>query len=107
MSSFVVPINFLAGRESVGTDSEGWVFDQVSEDGSERQFRATVTFTRPFAIPPVVHIGIVGFDIGHRDSARLRAEIQNVSATGFDIVLVTWLHTRVWRTEVSWLALGA
>lgn len=106
-SNPVVPLNFLAGRESLGTHSAGWTFDQPSPDGFERQFRSLVTFSRPFASAPLVHVGLCGFDIGHRDSARLRVDIDSVTANGFEIVISTWLHTRVWRTEVNWLALGS
>jgi len=105
--SNVMPLSFLAGRESLGTHSVGWTFDQASSDGAERRFHFRVSFTRPFAAAPLVHIGLCGFDIGHRDSARLRADIQNVTADGFEIVLVSWLHTRLWSADVSWLALGS
>lgn len=107
MSNAVVPLNFLAGRESLGTHNEGWTFDQPSPDGAERVFRSRVEFSRAFASAPLVHVGLCGFDIGNKDAARLRTGIENVSATGFDLVVGTWLHTRLWSVEVSWLALGA
>lgn len=102
----VVPLNFLAGRESLGTDNDGWLFDQHSADGADREFRVHVQFTRTFAAPPLVHVGLCGFDIGNKDAARLRVGIDNVTTTGFEIVLTTWLYTRLWKAEVSWLALG-
>jgi hypothetical protein len=53
-----------------------------------------------------VHLGLAGLDISNQDSARLTSRAENVSPEGFDVVLATWLHTRVWRVDVNWLAIG-
>ena len=107
MNSAVQPFNFLAGTEVLGASSEDWILDRVAPDGRERQFRARVTFQSSFCGTPLVHIGIAGFDISNQDAARLIAKVENISADGFDIVLDTWLGSRLWRVDVNWLALGA
>jgi hypothetical protein len=106
MSNLAEAFNFLAGTEVLGSTRVDWGFDQTG-DGSERSYRQYVAFQRPFRNPPLVHLGIAGFDISNQDAARLTASVANVTHEGFEIVLATWLHTRLWRVDVSWLALGA
>lgn len=101
------PFTFLAGTEVLGSLHPEWGLDQAPEGGSERAFRARVPFSRPFQSPPLVQLGITGFDIGHQDAARLVVAAEQVTAEGFDLVLSTWLSTRLWRVNVSWLAIGA
>ncbi len=98
--------SFLAGTEVLGSQQAGWSFDQ-SGDGSDRGFRQYVAFQRSFRNPPLVHLGIAGFDIANQDAARLTASVANITSDGFEIVLSTWLHTRLWRVDVNWLALGS
>lgn len=104
MSNAVEPLSFLAGSEVLGNVMDGWMLDQ--QGGGDRQFRSTVRFEKPFRHVPLVQVGLAGFDICNRDSARLAVSTSNVTAEGFDIVLTTWLHTRLWRADVNWIALG-
>ncbi len=97
---------FLAGTEILGSQHAGWTFDQGG-DGNDRSFRRHVAFQRSFHYQPLVHLGIAGFDIANEDAARLTAAAANITPEGFEIVLSTWLHTRLWRVDVNWLALGA
>lgn len=107
MNDAVVPFSFLAGNEVLGSASEGWTFDRAREDGSERTFRTRVVFSRSFRSAPLVHVGIAGFDITNQAAARLTAGVANVTPEGFEIVLSTWLYTRLWRVDVNWLAIGS
>lgn len=106
MTLGIDPLNLLSGVEKLGSDLEGWTLDDIEGIDADRQFRSPVKFDRPFSAPPVVHIGIVGFDISERDAARLEASVRNITTRGFEIVLSTWLNTRLWRVNVSWLAIG-
>jgi hypothetical protein len=106
MSMAITPLNFLAGSEALGSLNEGWTLDRAPHGSPERSFRSRVTFERPFAGTPLVHLGIAGLDVSNQDSARVASRAENVSPEGFDIVLGTWLHTRVWRVDVNWLAIG-
>lgn len=107
MSNAMEPFSFLAGTEVLGTGREGWTLDQYPQEPGDREVLARVSFSRPFRTAPLVHLGLTGFDIDHRDAARLKVSAANVTTEGFEIVLGTWLNTRMWRVEVSWLALGA
>jgi hypothetical protein len=107
MNAPVEPFVFLAGKEVLGIGSEGWTLDQLPTDGLDRSARTRIAFSRAFRTPPLVHLGVTGFDISERDCARLTVAAENVTTEGCDIVLGTWFNTRLWRVEVSWLALGA
>lgn len=104
MSNAVEPLSFLAGSEVLGAAMDGWMLDQ--EGGGDRRFRASVRFEKPFRQLPLVQVGLAGFDISNRDAARLTVATSNVTNEGFDIVLSTWLHTRLWRADVNWIAVG-
>jgi H-type lectin domain len=106
MNNAMTPMNFLAGTEMLGSLSEGWMLDEAPHGSPERVFRARITFERPFGGMPLVHLGIAGLDASNQDSARITTRADNVSPEGFDIVLTTWLHARLWRVDVSWLAIG-
>jgi hypothetical protein len=102
----VQAFNFLAGTVTLDTSHTGWVLDQP-RGGSERFFRTWVAFSQRFSTTPLVHVGVAGFDIGNQDSARLTAAVSHITPEGFEIVLTTWLSTRIWRVDLSWLAIGA
>ena len=105
MTASIQPMCFLAGTEALNSQLEGWKLDQ--DRGGDRSFSSHVRFERPFQQPPLVHVGLGGFDISNRDSARLNVAVKNVTAEGFEIVLSTWLFTRLWRADVNWIAVGS
>ena len=72
-----------------------------------RKYEHYVAFETPFSAPPVLHTGISGFDIDNRDSSRLSVRAEDISANGFKLVIETLMHTRVYKVDVSWLALGS
>lgn len=106
MSIAITPLNFLAGSQSLGSSDQEWTLDHAPHGSPERSFRSRVLFERPFNGTPLVQLGITGFDIANQDAARLASRVENVGTDGFDIVLSTWLHSRLWRVDVSWLAIG-
>lgn len=106
MSLAVQPFSFLAGTQTLGSGLGAWPFDEYPTAGEPRDLRVRVTFSQPFLNAPLVHLGLTGFDIDHRDAARLSVRAEQVTAEGFDLVLGSWLNTRLWRAEVSWLALA-
>ncbi len=105
MSSLIVPLSMLAGVTRFGTESAGWTLDAPSSE-SERTFVGQVTFERAFVTPPVVHLGLVGFDISEHDCARLRVRAVDITPEGFSVHVATWFGSRVWSVDVSWVALG-
>ena len=66
-----------------------------------------VEFEVAFSAPPVVHLGLTGFDMDQRDSSRLSLTVGEVTAEGFVAKIATWEFSRVYGVEFNWLAIGA
>ena len=88
--------------------SSGWQLAQTPrEDATEpRVFKTHAPFAVPFANIPMVHVGLSGFDIDNCDTARISVRAGAISATGFDLLVMTWRNTRVYKVEISWIAPG-
>ncbi len=99
----------MSAALQLGVLTEGWNLAEPLADGAEdaRVFRFTVYFAAPFASPPVVHLGLTGFDLDQRDSNRLTLRATQISNESFVAEISTWRETRVYSVEFSWLALGA
>jgi len=103
------PWKVLSSNVSVSVSAEGWTLD-CSEAGAEediRSFRVSVLFDSPFLTVPVVHLGLSGFDIDQRDSARLMIKPDCITESGFEAVITTWAGSRVYAAEFNWMAIGA
>jgi hypothetical protein len=44
--------------------------------------------------------------VSNEDNLRVRVRALDIVATGFSLQVETWLHTRIWSVDVSWLAIG-
>jgi hypothetical protein len=104
--SEVLPLSMCSSLAKFGSDDEGFLLHIADGEDGERTFRSRIDFVSPFVAPPLVHVGLSGFDIDNSDTARLRAHAEAISATGFELVLTTWGRTRVYAAETSWLAIG-
>ena len=85
-----------------------WSLTQIEDTESDipRVFVHCVQFDTPFSNIPIVHVGLSGFDIDNRDSARISVHTATVTSNAFDLVIKTWHNTRVYKAEISWIALG-
>jgi hypothetical protein len=103
------PWKSLSATVHVGTQTNDWTLaTPPTEDHDQpRVFRFAVQFSAPFAAPPVVHLGLTGFDTDQRDASRLTLTAKDITTTGFIAELATWRETRVYAAAFSWLALGA
>lgn len=99
----------MSANVHVGMLTEGWTLATPPAEYCDetRVFRFAVHFSAPFDAPPVVHLGLTGFDIDHRDTSRLTLTATEITSTGFIAEFVTWRETRVYSAAFSWLALGA
>jgi hypothetical protein len=103
----VLPLSIVAGAVRFDDSQPGWgLLDRTPSGDGVRTFSGRVTFEREFAAPPVVQIGITGFDIDNGDNARLNVGITGVDGQGFDVELRTWWNSRLWSVDLSWLAIG-
>ncbi len=103
------PWKVLSSHVSAGVLREGWQLDAVDYDTPDqpRVHLLQVAFDAPFSAPPVVQVGLTGFDLDQRDSARLSLKAENITATGFQAAIITWADTRVYGVEFQWFAIGA
>lgn len=107
MSGAVVPLSFAAGTVRFDDSNPGWaLLARAPEGDGVRTFTGRVTFGRAFQAPPVVQIGITGFDIDNGDNARLKVGIVDVDGEGFGVELRTWWNSRLWSVDLNWLAIG-
>ena len=98
----------MSSSVSVSVLTEGWNLDRL-DDGAEeeiRTFKVCVTFDAPFLAVPVVQLGLSGFDMDQRDSARLKVTTEGITESGFQAVITTWAGTRVYAAEFNWIAIG-
>jgi hypothetical protein len=108
MHSATLPWKVLSSHAGVGVLTEGWTLDTVSAETDDvRTFITEIVFATPFASIPVVQLGLTGFDLDQRDSARITLKAENITTTGFQAVISTWAATRVFAVEFNWLAIGA
>lgn len=71
----------------------------------DRTFTTRVNFTSTgFATPPTVTLGLSAFDILDDSDHRLALSLENVDKKGFTLNVGTWLETKVWSLEVTWIA---
>ncbi len=103
--SYVAPLTLLSAAVVLDTSLEGWSLLEVSAD-TDRIFRYDVIFSRSFVAPPLVHVGIVGLDVSKEDNVRVRVRARDITGAGFTLQAETWLNTKIWSVEVSWLAIG-
>jgi hypothetical protein len=72
-----------------------------------RTFTETVVFKDAYVEPPTVVTALTAFDILNDSNARISVSVNNVSATGFELVLHTWNTTKIWACTVTWMAYSA
>jgi hypothetical protein len=99
-------MSFLAGTESLGFTRDGWNLHTEPPHDGDRCYRARVAFANAFRGMPLVHIGIAGLDASNQDAVRVTASAAGITPEGFEILLSTWMDTRLWRIDVNWLAIG-
>ena len=103
-----VPWKVLSSKVGVGILTDGWNLAEADPDADEaRSFAVDVTFDSPFLSVPVVQLGLSGFDLDQRDSARITLKAESITESGFQAVVSTWAGTRVFAIEFNWLAIGA
>jgi hypothetical protein len=101
-----IPWKVLASNVGVGVLTDGWTLDVPDPAADSREFIVDIVFASPFAVAPVVQLGLTGFDIDQRDTSRITLKAESITASGFQAVIATWAATRVYAVEFNWLAIG-
>jgi hypothetical protein len=104
--SYVAPLNLLSSVVVLDGSIENFPLLDPSL-GDKRDFRLPILFDRNFSHPPVVQVSLVGIDASKDDNLRLRLRAEDITAQGFTLLAETWLNTKLWSVEVSWLAIGS
>ena len=112
MSNVLIPWKTLSATVSLSQDSEDWTLatlpDPWPENGDgTRTYIHHVIFESGFEYPPVIHLGLVGFDVDQRASARIKLTTPLVTSVGFTVEITTWLNSKVYAVDFSWMAVGA
>jgi hypothetical protein len=102
----IAPLVMLSAVVPLNSSLAGWTL--LAPDGEEpRRFRYSVAFAAAFSAPPVVQLGVVGLDASKDDNLRLKVRAEDITPSGFTVMIETWLHTQLWAVDVSWLAIGS
>ncbi|HQW27754.1 MAG: H-type lectin domain-containing protein [Verrucomicrobiales bacterium] len=108
MNDDYLPWKILSATVVVGTETENWnLAIPADEEDSARCFTLEIYFATPFTTPPVVHLGLTGFDIDQCSSGRIKVVTEAVTTDGFLAKISTWRSSRVYSVEFNWLAVGA
>ena len=104
----ILPLTMFSSVATLDQNLPDWTLAQIeaSESPKPRSFEYYIRFDYPFSNVPLVHTGITGFDIDNGDTNRLRIYTENISSDGFNLVVQTWMYTRIYKVDVSWIALG-
>ncbi|MCT8159638.1 H-type lectin domain-containing protein [Pseudoruegeria sp. SHC-113] len=76
-----------------------------SGDG-ERRVEMSFIFKQPFLDVPVMSVALTGMDADQSTNLRFHVAAENVSATGFTAVFLTWDNTHIARASITWTAIG-
>lgn len=103
----LVPLTMRASVETFNQDTPEWSLAEPGKNVEQpRTFRTHIAFGTPYAAIPVVHVALTGFDVDNRHATRLEVSAESITPNGFDLLISTWLDTRVYQVSASWLALG-
>jgi len=108
MSTDLLPLTILSANVALGTETEEWNLDAPADDEAPlRSFPFEIAFATPFSAPPVVHLGLSGFDLDQCSSSRITITAEQVSEFGFVARISTWRSSRVYSVAFNWLAIGS
>jgi hypothetical protein len=101
-------------NQIVGIEQGDNILFSDFEDGGEmwtgkgpRMRSKALEFSKPFKVPPAVHVSLSMWDMDTATNARADVSAENITEKGFDVVFRTWGDTRVARARISWMAIGA
>jgi len=104
--SNVAPLSLLSAVVALDSTLDHWELLEPA-GGVRRSCVQPIVFERQFAVPPLLHLGLVGIDSSKDDNLRLSLRAENITQYGFSLRVETWLNTKIWSVEVSWLAIGS
>jgi len=65
-----------------------------------------IDFRYAYAKPPLIQIGLVGFDDWNGGQVRLMTETKVVHTHYFEVLISTWWSSKIWLARIQWTAFG-
>ncbi len=104
MNTSMQPWKSLSASLQLGILTEGWNLASpatVTCRKTPASFVSLIYFAAPFDAPPVVHLGLTGFDFDQRDGNRLALRAgSEITPSSFVVEVSTWRDTRVYSGGV-------
>lgn len=97
-------IQIQSGSVYGSTSTPGWPL--ASGSTGEKYYVAHVTFTDSFASIPTVFVAFSRQDIESTYNTRVEVYAENLTTSGFDLVMHKWSTTIVYSITASWIAYG-
>lgn len=108
MSTDLLPLTILSASVVLGSETDSWKLDApAGEEDPARSFAFEIAFATPFSAPPVVHLGLSGFDLDQCSSSRITLTAEQVNEFGFVARVSTWRSSRVYSVAFNWMAIGS
>jgi len=98
----IIPL-IQSGDVIADTSVTGWTLHLGS---GYRTYQAHVTFPKGFSQIPVVITALRSIDDSPATGTRLTVFAQQITTTGFDMVVLTWADSIVYGTAATWIAYG-
>lgn len=96
----------FSGTYVGSVEEPDWTLMDVVSESHDRVFERFIRFDQRYSSKPIVHVSLAGFDIDNSRNARLSLNATNITNEGFSLQIRTWLNTRMWSVEVTWLSIG-
>ena len=79
----------------------GWTLNQGS---GNRTQSFQIQFGTEFSNPPTVVAALSGIDVDNQHNTRVYLTVQNITGTGFTLVVTTWGDTILYSVWGMWYA---
>jgi len=92
----------------VGTFAVGYEFTPnnwgLNSGNGWRTASFPIKFTEDFSNPPQVVVAINGLDVGNQANTRVQVQAQDITRTGFTLVVIAWGDTVLYSVWGMWYA---
>jgi hypothetical protein len=101
-------LQLISGNISPGYNTNSdWKLHIVDKRDQSREYRVYVGFPQEFVrVAPQVMVALTAIDVDHGRNLRVIVQAENVTTSGFTIVITTWWDTILFAASVSWMAYG-
>ena len=90
------------GRGYFGVSTADW--NRLATYGGLRTFTHAITFATEFGEVPTVVAMLKSFHIQFGEDPRIAVGVQDVTATGFNLIIQTWHDTSLVGVGTTWMA---